>query len=202
MTVMIVLFTLEAHDCPAICCTVPRIVSPAVASAYTGVSVSVEAETGIYSRCFSLLLIQFPFFVSLWRTFFFYRTVRKKPSRRAPMSFINPPTSYAGRRIAVEDFFAKHLTKDKNSAASLLTKVSKEALVVRKCHCDTKLQGVRCVLSSASSEHWRIQLRHLLRKSSCFPEIREKTILETESSLLKRQLLPFVLSVAERSIVS
>ena len=40
--------------------------------------------------------------------------------------------------------------------------------------------------SGMSSEHWRIQLRNLLRKSSSFPEIREKTILETESSLLKR----------------
>ena len=34
-----------------------------------------------------------------------------------------------------------------------------------------------CDYQACSSEHWRIQLRNLLRKSRSFPEIREKTIL-------------------------
>ena len=59
MTVMIMLLSLEAHDCLAICCTVPRIVPPAVAKRIHRCFSLCRSGNWIYSRCFSLLLIPF-----------------------------------------------------------------------------------------------------------------------------------------------
>jgi len=75
---MVVLFSLEAHDCPAIYCTVTRIVSPAVAKHIHRCFSFCRTENWIYSRWFSLLLIHF-LSLCLFGARFFLSDDTKKP---------------------------------------------------------------------------------------------------------------------------
>ena len=80
---MVVLFSLEAHDCPAIYCTVTRIVSPAVAKHIHRCFSFCRTENWIYSRWFSLLLIHFLSLCLVGARFFSIERYEKSPSRHA-----------------------------------------------------------------------------------------------------------------------
>ncbi len=86
MTVMIMLLSLEAHDCLAICCTVPRIVPPAIAKRIHRCFSLCQTGNWIYSRWFSLLLIHF-LSLRLFRARFFLSNGTKKAPRAVRGNF-------------------------------------------------------------------------------------------------------------------